>query len=162
MSSRAKSLKRTRQETVARVNTLELTNRQRTKPLDTRRLRKITEATLAELGVLHWNLGFHFVGPQTMARINQTHLKHEGPTDVITFDYSEHATRNTQHLHGEAFICVAVAVTQAREFGTTWQSEVARYVIHALLHLCGYDDLSPKARREMKRVENRLVKKWGQ
>ena len=159
MSSGAKSLKRTRQETAAGVNTLEFTNRQRAKPLDTRRLRKITEATLADLGVLHWNLGFHFVGPRTMARINQTHLEHDGPTDVITFDYSEHATRNTQHLHGEVFICVAVAVTQAREFDTTWQSEVARYVIHALLHLCGYDDLNPKARREMKRHENRLVKK---
>jgi probable rRNA maturation factor len=47
---------------------------------------------------------------------------------------------------------------QAREFRTTWQGELARYVIHGLLHLCGHDDLSPKPRRKMKREENRLLR----
>ena len=162
MSSRAISLKRTQQETAAEVNILEFTNRQRAKRLNIRRLREITKATLAELGVLHWNLGFHFVGPRTMARINQQHLNHEGTTDVITFDYSAPRSQTPDprpHLHGEAFICVAVAVTQAREFGTSWESEVVRYIVHALLHLCGFDDLKPAARRAMKRQENRMVKK---
>ena len=48
---------------------------------------------------------------------------------------------------------------QAREFGTTWQSEVVRYVIHGLLHLRGHDDLKPAERRVMKREENRLLKR---
>ena len=61
-------------------------------------------------------------------------------------------------LHGELFICLDDAVKQAREFGTTWQGELARYVIHGLLHLCGHDDLSPAPRRVMKREENRLLK----
>lgn len=61
-------------------------------------------------------------------------------------------------LNGELFICVDDAVKQAREFRTTWQSELARYVIHGLLHLCGHDDLSPEPRRKMKREENRLLK----
>jgi probable rRNA maturation factor len=42
-------------------------------------------------------------------------------------------------LHGELFICLDDAVKQAREFRTTWQSELTRYVIHGLLHLCGHD-----------------------
>jgi probable rRNA maturation factor len=87
-------------------------------------------------------------------------MGHEGPTDVITFDYGENGTRNTHHaLHGEIFICVDVALTQARKFRTTWQSEVVRYIVHALLHLCGYDDLKPAGQRVMKRCENQLVRK---
>jgi hypothetical protein len=39
------------------------------------------------------------------------------------------------------------AVQQAREFDTTWQEEVARYIIHSLLHLRGHDDLEPAKRR---------------
>jgi len=142
-------------------------NHQRTKPINRRKLGEITEATLAELGVTDWNLTFYLVGAKKMAEINEGHLGHTGPTDVITFDYSELGTGNSKletrspklRLVGEIFICPDVAVTQAREFRTTWQSEMVRYVVHALLHLCGHDDLKPAARREMKRHENRLVRK---
>ena len=60
-------------------------------------------------------------------------------------------------LNGELFICLDDAVKQAREFHTTWQSELTRYVIHGLLHLCGHDDLKPPARHRMKREENRIL-----
>jgi rRNA maturation RNase YbeY len=59
---------------------------------------------------------------------------------------------------GDVFICVDVAVEQAREFRTTWQEELARYIVHALLHLCGHDDLAAAPRRRMKQAENRLVR----
>ena len=61
-------------------------------------------------------------------------------------------------LHGEIFISMDQALGQARSYRTTWQEELARYVIHALLHLHGYDDLTPQARRTMKRRENRLLR----
>jgi len=32
-----------------------------------------------------------------------------------------------------------------------------RYVVHGLLHLRGYDDRQPAARRQMKREEDRLL-----
>ena len=50
------------------------------------------------------------------------------------------------------------AIAQAREFRTSWQSELARYVIHGVLHLRGYDDIRAADRRKMKREENRLLK----
>ena len=106
-------------------------------------------------------LGFHFVSAAEMARVNWQFLQHEGSTDVITFDYSVSSVGSgvrTECLSGEAFICVADAVKQAGEFKTTWQSEVVRYAVHALLHLRGYDDLQPAKRRVMKREENRLMR----
>ena len=69
-----------------------------------------------------------------------------------------HSVRAYENLNGEIFICLDDAAKQAREFRTTWQSELVRYVIHGLLHLCGHDDLKPAARRQMKREENRLVR----
>ena len=140
---------------------LTLVNRQRDKRLNVRLLREVTEAALCELpDVTGWTLCIHFIGAKRMARINESHLNHEGATDVITFDYNEPATRSKQRvLNGEIFICVEVAVKQAREFKVTWQSEVVRYIVHGLLHLCGYDDLNASDRREMKRHENGLLKK---
>ncbi len=133
-----------------------IANRQRTRRVSTRELRALTEAVLADLEVTA-ELGIHLVSPKEMARVNWDYLRHEGSTDVITFDHGS----TPERLHGELFISVADAVKQAGEFGTAWPEELARYVIHGLLHLHGYDDLEPAKRRVMKREENRLVRRLG-
>lgn len=140
---------------------LVIRNRQRHRPLETRRLREITLSLLRDLvGVADVELGIELVGAREMAAVNQAYLRHEGSTDVITFDHSEVPAvkgRVPGRLHGELFICVEEAVEYAREYRTTWQQEVTRYVVHGVLHLCGYDDLQPALRREMKREERRLL-----
>ncbi len=147
---------------LATSNTLAFSNRQRDRRINLRFLRRLlTQVLREELGLAQFELCFHFVSATEMARVNWQFLQHEGSTDVITFDHSAAlaAARSTPSaLHGEAFICVADAVKQAAEFGTTWQSEVARYTVHAILHLLGYDDLQPAKRRVMKREENRLMR----
>ena len=50
-------------------------------------------------------------------------------------------------------------MAQAKQFRTSWQSEVVRYAVHGVLHLLGHDDLRLAARRKMKREENRLVRR---
>jgi probable rRNA maturation factor len=133
-------------------------NRQRTRSLDIPLLRRITRHLLErELKNDTYELGIHLVDAAEMGRLNWKFLRHEGSTDVITFEHG--AGKSPEHLHGEIFISVPDAVKQAHEFGTSWQSEVVRYVIHGLLHLRGHDDLQPKERRGMKREENRLHRK---
>jgi rRNA maturation RNase YbeY len=130
-------------------------NRQHTRALNISLLRRVTSHLLEkQFGLSNYELGLHFVDAPEMARVNDQFLQHTGSTDVITFDHGSSA----QRLHGEVFISIPDAVKQAREFKTTWQSEMVRYVVHGLLHLRGYDDLQPAERREMKREEDRLVK----
>ena len=142
---------------------LVITNRQRTIPINTRLLRTITKALLADLFQLNqFELGITIVRAPEMARINETFLQHQGSTDVITFNYFENSkleTRNSKSsLHGEIFICIDDALAQARQFRVSWQSELTRYLIHGGLHLRGFDDIRPADRRKMKREENRLLK----
>ena len=138
-------------------------NRQRAISLNTRLLRTLTKALLKELLELElFDLGIYIVQAAEMARLNETFLHHKGSTDVITFNYSEKPTLDsrlsTLPLHGEIFICIDDAIAQARQFRTSWQSELARYVIHGILHLRGFDDIRPADRRKMKREENRLLR----
>ena len=147
-------------------------NRQRATPLNTRLLRRITDSLLTDLIELEsFELGIYIVRAPEMERLNKTFLQHEGSTDVITFDYSDNLppafgrhiesdlpAKFRKQVHGEIFICVDDAKKQALQFHTSWQSELARYVIHGVLHLRGFDDLQPAARRKMKREENRLLK----
>jgi probable rRNA maturation factor len=148
-----------------------IANRQRARKINSRLLKKITEALLADLEIGEAELGVSLVAAREMTLINETFLQHEGPTDVITFDYglgvppSDGAVlkrRNRlkpelQALHGEIFICVDEAIGQAKIFKTTWQSEIVRYLVHGVLHVLGHDDHNAAARRKMKREENRLL-----
>ena len=153
-----------------------IANRQRTRKINSRQLKEIVGELFSELKITEAELGIHLVGAKEMARVNWKYLQHEGSTDVITFDHREEvgqasclsSFKNKQRLdrrdacpttiHGELFICVDDAVKQAKEFGTSWQSEVMRYVVHGVLHLLGYNDLKLALRRVMKREENRLVR----
>lgn len=130
-----------------------LFNRQRDRAVSLPALRKWIRAALSQLH-RDAEIGIHLVGTDEMSRLNWDFLRHEGSTDVITFDHGS----TPERLHGECFISVADAVAQAESFGTTWTDEVIRYVIHGILHLRGYDDLEPPLRRTMKREENRWVR----
>jgi probable rRNA maturation factor len=135
-------------------------NRQRGRPVDTRRLRQMARSLLEETMELEeFDLAVHLVGSREMARLNEIYLRHEGPTDVITLDFA--ADGLARGLAGEIFVCIDVAAEQARQFGVTWQTEMARYVIHGILHLRGHDDQRAAARRRMKREEGRLLKELG-
>jgi len=149
-----------------------ITSRQRARKINRRLLKQITAALLADLKSERVELGVHLVATPEMTRLNEKFLQHQGPTDVITFDYLEKgragcpqpaarfgALRRTRPtIHGEIFICVDEAVLQARKFGTSWQSETVRYLIHGILHLLGHDDRRSTARRKMKREENRRLR----
>jgi probable rRNA maturation factor len=147
-----------------------IVNRQRTRKIKLRLLKRITGDLLGHLEIADAGLGINLVAAPVMAALNETFLHHEGPTDVITFDYAgapaarppkaRTGTRGRAArapLHGEIFICVDEAMVQANRFGTSWQSEIVRYVVHGVLHLRGYDDSKPGLRRKMKREENRLL-----
>ena len=156
--------------------TIVIANRQRTKKINTRFLKQMVSALLAELELEKAEIGICLAAAPEMTRLNETFLKHKGSTDVLAFDYgfgvppsggkfskkSARANRpkpELQTLHGDIFICVDEAVLQARKFGTSWQSEIVRYIIHGVLHLAGFDDSSAGARRRMKRAEGRLLGK---
>jgi probable rRNA maturation factor len=132
-----------------------ISNRQRSRKFNLRLLKEITVAALEELKIKEAELGIVLVGIGEMAYLNKKFLGHAGPTDVITFDYSE----KPKQLHGELFMCVRIAERQAKEFGTSWQSEIVRYIVHGILHLMGHDDLQPAVRKKMKLEEGRLVRK---
>lgn len=140
-------------------------NLRRQWPVDSRLLGTIADAAIRSLGVSRLDssairkpeVAVFLVGAQRMAGLNEGFLRHVGPTDVITFDYREGT--HGPSLHGDIFVCLDEAQRQAGLFRTTWQAEVVRYLVHGLLHLCGHDDLEAGARRRMKRVEHRIVRR---
>jgi probable rRNA maturation factor len=145
-------------------------NRQRGQGLDLGLLKRIVQTLLQQLLAQDFSeLGVYIVAEPEIVRLNETFLGHSGSTDVITFDYRE-PTSSEQAPAGsrqeprcvEIFICLKEAKVQAGRFRTTWQSELVRYVVHGVLHLCGYDDRMTRARRRMKEKEGRLLRQLAE
>jgi probable rRNA maturation factor len=135
---------------------LVIRNRQRARPIRTQRLRQIVSALLVDLlGLRSFELVIVIVNEREMTRLNETFLRHRGPTDVLAFNYAQSPPEG--ELCGEIIVCAQEAQVQAARFRTSWQSELVRYVVHGILHLLGYDDRRSAARRKMKREENRLM-----
>ena len=123
--------------------------------LEYARLKECARTVLAGEGVKESKISLAFVDDATIAGLNKRFLDHDGPTDVITFPLSG---RGARKLEGEVVIGVEMARRAAEERGHDIQAELCLYVIHGVLHLCGYDDRSKRDAAEMRRKEREYLR----
>lgn len=81
--------------------------------------------------------------------VNMKYLQHDYFTDIITFDYCEGKV-----LSGDLFISVDSVRENSIEFGTDFEEELHRVIVHGVLHLIGYDDHTDEDRKVMRQKEN--------
>lgn len=80
--------------------------------------------------------------PRQMAALNLEHLRHSGPTDIITFGFRDPAGA----VIGDVYICPAVARDNAKAFGVPLREELLRLAVHGALHVLGYEHPEGEAR----------------
>lgn len=121
-------------------------------PIARARVADLARAILRAEKVRDATLSIAFVAPAAIAAINRRHLGHAGPTDVISFPIAPAAG---QPLGGDIYVCPEVARENARRHGSGVREEIARLVVHGVLHVLGHDHpegerrtLSPMWRRQ--------------
>jgi probable rRNA maturation factor len=127
-------------------------------PVDRARIREVARAVLEGEGVADHEISVAFVDNPTIHRLNKRYLNHDEPTDVLSFPLSDAGARK---LAGELVIGVEVARDQAARRGHDVQAELGLYVIHGLLHLCGYDDKSDETAARMRERERHYLQQVG-
>lgn len=142
-----------------------------------RLVRRVAEGEDREIGYLSIVLAGH----ETVTRLNREYLGHDYETDVLSFPlgpdrsvdekaagHSGDTTEpndgsgdenlgRTTPVRGEIYVDLDTAAERAPEFETTVEKEAARYVVHGLLHLVGYDDQEDEGRRRMRELEDRYL-----
>lgn len=81
--------------------------------------------------------------------VNMKYLQHDYFTDIITFDYCEGKV-----LSGDLFISVDSVLENSIEFGTDFEEELHRVIVHGVLHLIGYDDHTDEDKKVMRQKED--------
>lgn len=112
-------------------------------------IKTITEKEKHKAGIIN----YIFCTDDELLEINIRHLNHDTFTDIITFDYTEDKTINS-----DIFISVDRVAENAGKFDVSFDDELHRVMIHGVLHLCGYKDKSKTDAELMRKKENWALK----
>ena len=115
------------------------------KARNNRWLKLVAESEIRRLG----EVNIIFCSDPYILDINLRYLQHDYFTDIITFDYCE-----GDKLSGDLFISVDSVRENALFYGTEFEEELHRVIVHGLLHLIGYDDHSEAEKKVMRSKEN--------
>ena len=115
------------------------------KRLNNRWLKLVAQSEVRRLG----DISIIFCSDNFILDINIKYLNHDYFTDIITFDYCE-----DDIISGDLFISVDSVRENAAFYGTEFEDELNRVIVHGVLHLIGYDDHSEEDIAQMRAKEN--------
>ena len=87
--------------------------------------------------------------------LNQKHLDHDHYTDVITFDYS-----TAKEVNCDIAVSTDRVSENATLEGVSVENELARVLIHGILHCVGYSDKTPNDKQIMRVKEDEMLKQF--
>ncbi len=126
---------------------VEITNAQRRVPIPAAKVRRLAGRLAGRRRV-----SIAFVTNSVIRRINRKFLGHDYATDVLSFPLGDDPW-------GELVVSAEYARAEARKRGIPVEEELLRYVAHGVLHLLGYDDRHPAAKKRMWRRQEEEVRK---
>jgi probable rRNA maturation factor len=143
---------------------IHVTNEQSLVRVNTRRVRDGVRRTLEWERIADADVSVAVVDDAAIHALNRNYLKHDYPTDVLSFSLGEKQAgrgRRRQFIEGEVVVSAETAARRAADFGWHHTWELLLYVVHGTLHLCGFDDATPAGRRRMRTQEQTILRNWG-
>ncbi len=95
-------------------------------------------------------VGIWICSDDEIADLHLRYMGIPGPTDVISFP------GDTSYL-GDIAVSYETARIQAVDAEHSTQREIAYLTLHGLLHLLGYDDLTPQERERMLNRQDEII-----
>lgn len=129
---------------------------------DLKNKRKISEwlkAVAAENAYVIGDMNYIFCSDDYLLDINKQFLGHDYYTDIITFDNSDDylLEKGRPGVSADIYISLDTVKANGQEYGDGFERELKRVIVHGLLHLIGYDDVTPAKQKKMRAAENRAL-----
>jgi probable rRNA maturation factor len=134
-------------------------NRQRRVLVSIPPLQRFYERVRRELGFAPESVTIQLINDESMARLNETFRKKQGPTDVLSFPANGARGRQGAEYIGDIAISLETARRNARRFSRSLPVEMRILILHGMIHLAGFDHETDNG--EMDRLERRLRKRLG-
>lgn len=112
----------------------------------------------------NYEVDVSLVDEPTIQQINRDYRGIDRVTDVISFAFEDDDSplgringEDVPKMLGEIFICLPRALRQAQEIGNTSERELQFLFIHGLLHLLGYDHMTPEDEAIMFPLQEKIL-----
>jgi rRNA maturation RNase YbeY len=105
------------------------------------------------------DLNYIFCNDDYILNINRQYLNHDYFTDIISFDYSEYDYETQKTLvSGDLFISLDTVRSNSKLIGVEFEEELHRVIIHGVLHLLGFKDMTEQEEKEMRKEEEECLR----
>ncbi|HEX8460533.1 MAG TPA: rRNA maturation RNase YbeY [Segetibacter sp.] len=125
---------------------------------DKAKIKAHVQTIFAEEGKSLALINYIFCSDKYLLEINQSFLKHDFYTDIVTFDLSEKG----EGVTGEIYISVDRVKENAEVHNSTFLGEMLRVIFHGSLHLCGYKDKTKSEITIMREKEDYYLRLFEQ
>lgn len=105
-------------------------------------------------------IAVQFVDEATSQELNLEYADNDYPTDVLTFNYAEDG-KVVEGALADVAVCVPIAEAQAAEAKTSVRDELATLVLHAILHVAGFDHATDLDREEVDGLQADILDSAG-
>lgn len=123
-------------------------------------IRKVVILVTDYLKYKEGSVSIAFVTKPIIHEANRIYRGKDRPTDVLSFIYEKVENSGRRDLYwGEVIISPAMARLNIPESGLSYKKEIARLLIHGMLHLAGFNHIKSKEAKEMFRIADNLLKK---
>ncbi|MBM4027042.1 MAG: rRNA maturation RNase YbeY [Planctomycetes bacterium] len=139
---------------------VQITNRFEKLPVEGTKLKKLVRAICRRFGIAQATVSIGIVDDAEIGRLNREFLRHEGPTDSLSFDLSDGSGPGEPRVF-DLIVNGELAVREAARRGHEAPAELALYVTHGLLHQLGFDDATAGQARRMHRTEDEILHALG-
>ncbi len=110
------------------------------------------KASIENEGYKAGDINYIFCDDEYLLQINKDYLQHDYYTDVIGFQYSE-----GKQVSGDIYISVERIGDNAKENQIDFKNELARVVIHGVLHFMNYKDKTDADIKKMRELESQYI-----
>ncbi len=137
-------------------------------------MEKAAKLVVKTEGFAHpWEVSIELTDNESIREINREHREIDSPTDVLSFPLLEAVDGKPQVLPididpetkrvalGDILISAEKALEQAQNYGHSLERELAFLTVHGMLHLLGYDHMSPEEEKTMFEKQEQVLSSIG-
>ncbi len=103
-----------------------------------------------------YEVSVYIVGSSKMKKLHREFFNDPSDTDCISFSQYEGTRVKASRLLGDVFVCWNQVCKQAKQYNQKPKEELYYCIIHGILHLLGYDDVEPEAKKKMFLMQDRI------
>jgi len=119
------------------------------------------ECLILEEKTTDYEISLSFVNDQEIQKLNREYRNVDSSTDVLSFPMEDDFSSSPIPILGDIIISLEKALSQGKEYGHSFNREVAYLTAHSMFHLLGYNHIEKNEKQIIRKKKKHIIKSLG-